>query len=71
MTGLRPAGIFVGSHPIAGSEKQGLQAASADLYENALTVVAAHLDVPEAAIARVEDAPQAQGGAGATLITLR
>ncbi len=27
-----PAGTFVGSHPIAGSEKQGLQAASADLY---------------------------------------
>lgn len=55
MAGLLPPGVFVGSHPIAGSEKQGLQAASADLYENALTVIAAHLDVPEAALARVTE----------------
>ena len=53
MAGLLPPGTFVGSHPIAGSEKQGLQAASADLYEKALTVVASHLDVPEAAAERV------------------
>jgi len=53
MAGLLPPGVFVGSHPIAGSEKQGLQAASADLYENALTVVASHLDVPEEAAERV------------------
>jgi prephenate dehydrogenase len=55
MAGLLPTGVFVGSHPIAGSEKQGLQAASADLYENALTVVATHLDVPEEAAARVAE----------------
>jgi len=30
---------FVGSHPIAGSEMQGLDAARADLYEGALVVV--------------------------------
>lgn len=53
MAGLLPPGVFVGSHPIAGSEKQGLQAASAELYENALTVVATHLDVPEEAAKRV------------------
>lgn len=53
MSGLLPPGAFVGSHPIAGSEKQGLQAASADLYEGALTVVASHLDVPEEAAERV------------------
>jgi prephenate dehydrogenase len=53
MAGLLPPGTFVGSHPIAGSEKQGLQAASANLYEKALTVVASHLDVPETAVARV------------------
>ena len=53
MAGILPKGAFVGSHPIAGSEKQGLQAASADLYENALTVVAGHLDVPEEAAERV------------------
>ncbi len=55
MAGILPKGAFVGSHPIAGSEKQGLQAASADLYENALTVIATHLDVPEEASERVEE----------------
>ena len=55
MAGILPPGVFVGSHPIAGSEKQGLQAASADLYENAMTVIAGQPDVPEAAAARVED----------------
>ena len=53
LAGLLPAGVFVGSHPIAGSEKQGLQAASAELYENALVVIASHPDVPAAAEARV------------------
>lgn len=61
MAGLLPQGVFVGSHPIAGSEKQGLQAASADLYAGALTVVAAHPDVPEAAAARVADVWTATG----------
>ena len=55
MAGLLPKGAFVGSHPIAGSEKQGLQAASADLYENALTVLASPPDMPEAATVRVAD----------------
>lgn len=55
MAGLLPPGAFVGSHPIAGSEKQGLQAASPDLYEGALTVIATHLDVPEEAAERVAD----------------
>lgn len=30
---------FVGSHPVAGSEQQGMEAARADLYESALVVV--------------------------------
>ncbi len=55
MAGILPPGVFVGSHPIAGSEKQGLQAASADLYEKALTVVASHLDVSEDAAERVSE----------------
>lgn len=55
MAGVLPPGVFVGSHPIAGSEKQGLEAASADLYAGALTVVAAHLDVTEEAARRVAD----------------
>ena len=53
MAGILPPGVFVGSHPIAGSEKQGMQAASADLYAGALTVVTTHLDVPEEATLRV------------------
>ena len=55
MSGVLPPGVFVGSHPIAGSEKQGLEAATADLYAGALTVVAAHLDVTEEAARRVAD----------------
>jgi prephenate dehydrogenase len=41
LTGLlAPRGVgFVGSHPIAGSEQQGLDAARADLYDHAVTVV--------------------------------
>ncbi len=35
-----PAGIqFVGCHPIAGSQRSGVEAAKADLYENRLTVI--------------------------------
>lgn len=48
-----PPGTFVGSHPIAGSEKQGMQAASADLYEGALTVVTAPAEASEEAVRRV------------------
>ncbi len=33
------AATFVGSHPVAGSEQQGVEAARADLYEGALVVV--------------------------------
>ena len=33
------AACFVGSHPIAGSEKTGLEAGNPDLYEGRLTVV--------------------------------
>ena len=61
MAGVLPKGVFVGSHPIAGSEKQGLQAASADLYENALTVIASRPDMPEAATARVAALWEAAG----------
>lgn len=31
--------MYVGSHPIAGSEQQGLEAACPDLYENAVVIV--------------------------------
>ncbi len=41
--------FFVGSHPIAGSEKTGIEAGHADLYEGRLTVVCPSADTPEAA----------------------
>jgi prephenate dehydrogenase len=37
---LLPTGVhFVGSHPMAGSEKRGVQFARADLYQNALCIL--------------------------------
>lgn len=44
---------FVGSHPVAGSERSGLEAARADLYEGAMTVVTRDGagDAPAAAVA--------------------
>ena len=40
LDGKLPEGVhFIGSHPIAGSEKKGPQAARADLFEKKLTIV--------------------------------
>jgi len=47
------AGRFVGSHPIAGSEKQGLDAAAPGLYENATVVVTPRADGSPEAVSRV------------------
>lgn len=41
--------IFVGSHPVAGSEQQGLDAARADLYDGAMVIVTPPGDAPDAA----------------------
>ena len=51
---ILPAGRFVGSHPIAGSEKQGMHSASADLYAGAMVVVTPGAGAPEEAVRRVE-----------------
>jgi len=61
MAGILRPGTFVGSHPIAGSEKQGLQAASADLYEGALTVMTSLPGVPEQALERVTNLWESAG----------
>ena len=45
---------FVGSHPIAGSEKTGIEAGDADLYDGRLTVVCPTDDTPAEAKERVE-----------------
>ena len=47
------ATMFIGSHPIAGSEQQGLAAARADLYEGAVTVVTRDGSEPKEAVERV------------------
>ncbi|MDE0839334.1 MAG: prephenate dehydrogenase/arogenate dehydrogenase family protein [Kiritimatiellae bacterium] len=46
----RQGAIFVGSHPIAGSEASGIEAARADLYNNAVVVVTPNSDTPQSCI---------------------
>jgi prephenate dehydrogenase len=59
----RQAGaVFVGSHPMAGSEKTGVAAARADLFENAVCLVTPGRHSPPEAVARVEDFWKAVGG---------
>ncbi len=51
---LRGSGaVFVGSHPIAGSEQQGLEAARADLYAGAVTIITRDGSEPPDALERV------------------
>jgi prephenate dehydrogenase len=53
--------FFVGSHPIAGSEKTGIEAGHADLYDGRLTVVCPTDETPEAAKLMVENLWKATG----------
>ncbi len=41
---------FIGSHPICGSEQQGIEAGDADLYEGAMTVVTPSMLADEASV---------------------
>jgi cyclohexadieny/prephenate dehydrogenase len=51
--GRMPPGVsFVGSHPLAGSEKKGPENASADLFENRLTIVTQSGQTEQKAIER-------------------
>lgn len=63
---------FVGSHPVAGSERQGIEAARADLYKGALVVVTPSETAPdeEAAAEVVVDFWQSLG-ALVTVISAR
>jgi prephenate dehydrogenase len=54
LTGRLPAGVtFIGSHPLAGSEKTGPEHARADLFENRLVVVTPGEDASGRATARL------------------
>lgn len=44
---------FVGGHPMAGSERSGLQAADPDLFEGRLVLLTPTTQTPESAVARV------------------
>ena len=60
----RRAGVvFVGSHPIAGSEKQSIDAARPGLYEGATVVITPVGDEPNDAVAAVETLWKGTGAA--------
>lgn len=46
---------FIGSHPICGSEQQGIEAGDADLYEGAVTVVTPPALADEASVEKVSN----------------
>ena len=53
---LDGAGVeFIGSHPICGSEQQGIEAGDADLYEGAVTVVTPTAAANKASVEKVSD----------------
>jgi len=58
----KAGGVFIGSHPMAGSEKTGVAAARAELFENAICLVTPGRYSPLAAVAKVEDFWKAVGG---------
>jgi len=47
--------VFVGSHPMAGSEKTGIEVANADLYENAVTALTPVSGTTESSIMIIEE----------------
>lgn len=51
---MPPPGVFVGSHPMAGSEKTGVAVARADLFEGATCVITPCTSTDPAATTRVE-----------------
>jgi prephenate dehydrogenase len=58
---LGSRGVFVGSHPMAGSEKSGLEWADAALFEGRACFVTPGATVPEWAVARISDYWRALG----------
>jgi prephenate dehydrogenase len=52
---LRGRGSFVGSHPMAGSEKRGVEFARADLFRNALCIMTPTAETDPSALEQVEE----------------
>ncbi|MCU0858698.1 MAG: prephenate dehydrogenase/arogenate dehydrogenase family protein [Pontiellaceae bacterium] len=55
--------VFVGSHPICGSEQQGIEAGDADLYDGAVTVVTPQPGSPQEAVGKVSSLWKSVGSA--------
>jgi prephenate dehydrogenase len=53
---------FIGSHPMAGSEKMGVSAARSDLFHNAVCVVTPTAKSPSECVRRTEDLWKSVGG---------
>lgn len=54
--------VFIGSHPMAGSEKQGIGAARADLFRNACIVLTNDHGAPQQALNRLKEFWRTLGG---------
>lgn len=54
LSGKISRGHFVGSHPLAGSEKSGFENARPDLFENRLTIITPGEETPPEATERIE-----------------
>ena len=61
---------FVGSHPMAGSEQSGIDAAKRDLFDNAVCIVTPREDTDKAALNIVYDFWKALGCSVKTLAPL-
>ena len=58
----RASAVFVGSHPMAGGERMGVEAARADLFEGAVCAVTPSSSTPRQSVERVEHFWGALGG---------
>jgi prephenate dehydrogenase len=58
---------FVGSHPICGSEQQGIEAGDADLYDGSVTVVTPPMLADDAAVEKVSSLWKRVGSAVAVM----
>jgi prephenate dehydrogenase len=59
---MAPQVLFVGSHPLAGSEKKGAEHARADLFDDRLTLITPTAKTPKAACERAEAFWRGLGG---------